>query len=75
MYRQYLSGLLGLPPEDLDMSSISSALENYHHKTAPNVAMFLGHGPVRIHSVGMEDVPLTGKTLEHAKSLMAESFE
>ena len=35
MYRQYLSGLLGLPPEDLDMSSISSALGNYHNKTAP----------------------------------------
>jgi len=75
MYRQYLSGLLGLPPEDLDMSSISSALENYHHKTAPNVATFLGHGPIRINSVGMEDVALTGKALEHAKSLMAASFE
>ena len=75
MYRQYLSGLLGLPPEDLDMSSISSALNNYHHKTAPNVAMFLGHGPIRLGAVGMEDVPLRGEVLRQATRTMEESFE
>ncbi|GIT27946.1 MAG: hypothetical protein CM1200mP41_39900 [Gammaproteobacteria bacterium] len=75
MYRQYLSGLLGLPPKDLDMSSISSALNNYHNKTAPNVAMFLGHGPIRVGAVGMEDVPLRGEVLKHAVRTMEESFE
>ncbi len=75
MYRQYLSGLLGLPPEDLDMSSIGSALNNYHHKTAPNVAMFLGHGPIRLGAVGMEDVPLRGEVLRLAIRTMEESFE
>jgi N-acyl-D-amino-acid deacylase len=75
MYRQYLSGLLGLPPEDLDMSSISSALNNYHHKTAPNVAMFLGHGPIRLGAVGMEDVPLRDEALKVAIRTMEEAFE
>jgi len=75
MYRQYLSGLLGLPPEDLDMSSISSALGNYNNKTAPNVAMFLGHGPIRVGAVGMEDVPLRGGVLKQAIQTMEESFE
>jgi N-acyl-D-amino-acid deacylase len=75
MYRQYLSGLLGLPPEDMDMSSISSALDNYHHNTAPNVAMFLGHGPIRLGAVGMEDVPLRGEVLKQATRMMEESFE
>ena len=75
MYRQYLSGLLGLPPKDLDMSSISSALNNYHNKTAPNVAMFLGHGPIRVGAVGMEDVPLRGEVLQQAVRTMEESFE
>ena len=75
MYRQYLSGLLGLPPEDLDMSSISSALGNYHRKTACNVAMFLGHGPVRLSAVGMQDVPLRDDALKQAVRTMEESFE
>jgi len=75
MYRRYLSGLLGLPPEDLDMSSVSSALGNYHHKTACNVAMFLGHGPVRLSAVGMQDVPLRNDALKQAVRIMEEAFE
>ena len=34
MYRWYLSGILGLPPDDLDMSSIEAARSNYHKKTS-----------------------------------------
>lgn len=75
MYRQYLSGLLGLPPEDLDMSSVNSALGNYHRKTACNVAMFLGHGPLRLGAVGMRDVPLRDDALKQAVRTMEESFE
>ena len=75
MYRQYLSGILGLPPEDIDMSSIESARANYHRKTSCNVAMFAAHGPIRLEAAGMNDVPLTGQLLESAKRLLRESLE
>ncbi len=75
MYRQYLSGLLGLPPKDLDFSSISSARLNYDRKTACNVAMFLGHGPVRLNAVGMQDTPLRDDALKRAVRVMEEAFE
>ncbi len=75
MYRWYLSGILGLPPEDLDMSSIEAARANYHQKTSCNVAMFAGHGPIRLEAAGFEDVPLTGAALDKAKGLLRESLE
>ena len=75
MYRQYLSGILGLPSEDLDMSSMAASKENYHHKTSCNVATFVGHGPIRVSAVGMYDTPLRGESLETAKRLVRESME
>jgi N-acyl-D-amino-acid deacylase len=74
LYRQYLSGILGLPPEDLDMSSIEAARRNYHGKTSCNVAMFLGHGPVRLNVLGMKDAPLRGKDLDRAKGLVKDNL-
>ena len=59
MYRWYMSGILGLPPEHLDMSSIEAARANYDRKTSCNVATFAGHGPIRVEAAGMNDVPLT----------------
>ena len=38
MYRRYLSGLLGLPPADLDMSSVEAFRSHYHRKCAINTA-------------------------------------
>lgn len=75
MYRRYLSGILGLPPEDLDMSSIEAARANYHNKTSCNVATFAGHGPVRLEAVGFEDVPLTGAALDRAKGVLRDALE
>jgi N-acyl-D-amino-acid deacylase len=75
MYRWYLSGILGFAPEDLDMSSIEAARANYHQKTTCNVAIFAGHGPIRLEAAGMQDVPLTGDVLDRAKQLLRESFE
>ncbi|MEE8046041.1 MAG: amidohydrolase family protein [Dehalococcoidia bacterium] len=75
MYSWYLSGILGHPPEGLDMSSIEAARKNYHHKTSCNVATFVGHGPIRLEAAGMNDVPLTGSKLETAKNLLRESLE
>jgi N-acyl-D-amino-acid deacylase len=75
MYSWYLSGILGHPPEGLDMSSIEAARKNYHNKTSCNVATFAGHGPIRLEAAGMKDVPLTGSTLDKAKNLLRESLE
>jgi N-acyl-D-amino-acid deacylase len=75
MYRRYLSGILGLPPEDLDMSTIEASRANYHNKTACNVATFVGHGPVRLEAVGFEDVPLTGAALDRAKGVLRDALE
>ncbi len=74
LYRQYLSGILGLPPEDLDMSSIEAARKNYHRKTSCNVAMFLGHGPVRLNVMGMTDKPMRGKDLDSARALVRDNM-
>ncbi|SVB58722.1 uncharacterized protein METZ01_LOCUS211576, partial [marine metagenome] len=75
MYRWYLSGILGLPPVNIDMSSIEAARKNYHKKTACNVAMFAAHGPIRIESIGMNDKPLKGKPLSKALKLLSQSLE
>jgi N-acyl-D-amino-acid deacylase len=75
MYRWYLSGLLGLPPEDLDMSSIAAFLGNYHRKVAINVVALVPHGAIRISAVGFKDVPLRGQKLEKAKRLVSEGIE
>ncbi len=75
MYRWYLSGILGLPPDDLDMSSMEASKRNYHRKTSCNVAAFVGHGPIRLSAAGMQDVPLRGDALETAKRLLWESME
>ena len=75
MYMHYLSGILGYASEDLDMSTYATAMSNYHNKTSCNVAMFLGHGPLRLEAVGMKDVPLTGDAWKRAERLIRESFE
>lgn len=75
LYKWYLSGILGVPKNDLDMSSIEKAKLNYHNKTSCNVAIFAGHGPIRLEILGMKDEPLVGKELENAKSLLSECFE
>ena len=72
---RYLSGILGKIPEHLDMSSIEAARGNYHKRTSCNVAMFAGHGPIRLEAAGFRDLPLRGDTLTKAKRLLTESLE
>jgi N-acyl-D-amino-acid deacylase len=73
--RKYLSGILGMPPENIDMSSISAFRSNYHKKVSINTAYPVSHGALRIESVGFHDKPLKGKKLDHAKSLLMEGLE
>ena len=73
--RKYLSGILGMPPENLDMSSISSFRSNYHKKVSVNTAYPVSHGALRMESVGFYDKPLEGKELDHAKNLLKDGLE
>ena len=74
MYRQYLSGVYGLPPKDIATRNVDAFLGNYHNRTAINVAYPVPHGALRINSVGFHDRPLTGDALETARAVVAEGM-
>ena len=73
--RQYLSGVYGLPPEDIDTTSVDAFLGSYHEKCAINVAYPVPHGAVRLGTVGFHDRPLRGADLDAAKGLVWEGME
>ena len=70
MYRHYLSGILGFPPEDLDMSSVTAFRENYHHKVAINTAYNIPHCAVRLEAVGFRDIPLIEYVAQKKKPII-----
>ena len=73
--RKYLSGILGLPSAELDMSSVASFKSHYHNKVSINTAYCIAHGAIRLEAVGFEDAPLTGTHLEKAKALIRQGME
>ena len=75
VYRRWLKGLLGEPPEDLDMSSVAAFRANYHRKVAVNTAYLAPNGTVRLEVVGFHDRPLAGEAMDAAKKLLRESLE
>jgi N-acyl-D-amino-acid deacylase len=75
MFRRWLGGLLGDPPEDLDMSSVAAFRRHYHRKVAVNTAYLVPQGTVRLEVVGFRDVPLRGADLERARRLVREGLE
>ena len=75
LYRQWLSGLLGDPPEELDMSSVAAFRGHYHRKVAVNTAYLVPHATVRLEVLGFRDVPLVGEPLTKAKRLVREGLE
>ena len=75
MYRRYLSGILGEPPEDLDMSSVAAFRSHYHKKVSINTAYNIAHGAIRLETVGFEDAPLRGDALETALDLVRQGME
>jgi N-acyl-D-amino-acid deacylase len=75
MYRRYLAGIYGLPPEDLDMSSMAAFRANYHKKCSINTVALVPHAAVRLETVGFRDVPLRGELLDKAKRLVREGME
>ena len=72
---EYLSGLLGSPPQNLDMSSVRHFKSHYHNKVSVNTAYCIAHGAIRLESVGFRDVPLINSDLENAKSLIREGMD
>jgi len=74
-YRHWLGGLLGDPPEDLDMQSVAAFRRHYHKKISINTAYFVPHATVRLQSLGFHDKPLRGEALETAKKLTREGLE
>ncbi len=73
--RQYLSGVYGLPPEEIDTESVDAFLRSYHERCAINVAYPVPHGAVRLQTVGFHDRPLRGGDLEAAKILVWDGME
>ena len=72
--RTYLSGILGLPPAELDMSSIESFRTHYHKKVAINTAYLIPHGAIRLNVLGFRDKPLDKASMAHAKDLIREGI-
>lgn len=75
MYRHWLGGLLGDPPDDLDMSSVTAFRRHYHKKVAINTAYLVPHATVRLEVLGFNDVPLRGEHLEGARRLVREGLD
>ncbi|MCY3543906.1 MAG: D-aminoacylase [Chloroflexi bacterium] len=75
MNRRYLTGILGEPPIDLDMSSVAAFRSHYHKKTAINTAYCIAHGAIRLETVGFYDKPLVGDALDKAKQMIREGME
>ena len=59
-HARYLAGILGDPPLDMDMSSISDLRGHYDRKTGPNDAVLVPHGQDRLNVLGFTDAPLRG---------------
>lgn len=75
IHRHYLGGLLGDPPEDLDMGSVAAFRAHYHEKVAVNTAYLVPQGTVRLEVLGFRDAPLIGAPLKRAKRLIEEGIE
>jgi N-acyl-D-amino-acid deacylase len=73
-FRRWLGGLLGEPPEDLDMRSVAAFRRHYHRKVAVNTAYLVPQGTVRLEVVGFRDAPLRGAELERARRLVQDGL-
>jgi N-acyl-D-amino-acid deacylase len=74
-FRRWLGGLLGDPPDDLDMRTVAAFRSHYHRKVAVNTAYLVPHGTVRLEVLGFRDAPLTGDALAAARRLVREGLE
>ena len=75
LYRHYLAGLLGDPPEDLDSTSVAAFRAAFHRRVAVNTAYLVPHGALRLEALGFRDTPLIGEPLEKAKEALREGLD
>jgi N-acyl-D-amino-acid deacylase len=75
LYRRYLAGLLGDPPEDLDTSSVAAFRAAFHERVAVNVAYLVPHGALRLEALGFRDTALTGGPLAAAKRALRQGLD
>ena len=73
-YRRWLGGLLGHPPEDLDMSTVTAFRSHYDCRVAVNTGYLVPAATVRLEAVGFRDVPLSGESMATARRLVAEGL-
>ena len=73
-YGQYMSGLCGVPPQDLDMATITAFRSHYHRKCGVNTVTLVPHSAIRLDAVGFKDVPLTGRALSRACAVLEEGL-
>jgi len=69
------SGLNGYPPISADWLTVADQLTKYDNKVAINMAIILGNSPVRIWSVGWDDIPATQKQIHNMQSVVREAME
>lgn len=75
LFRRYLAGLLGDPPEDLDTSSVAAFRAAFHRRVAVNVAYLVPHGALRLEALGFRDTPLIGNALAAAKRALRQGLD
>jgi N-acyl-D-amino-acid deacylase len=75
LYRRWLAGLLGEPPEDLDMSTVAAFRTHYDRKVAVNTAYLVPFGTVRLEVLGFRDAPLRDAALDRARHLVQAGLE
>lgn len=68
------SGLNGYPPE-ADWLTAAGQLAKYDGSVAINVAVIVGNSPLRIWSVGWNDVPATAEQIADMQAVLRESME
>ncbi|QJW46725.1 D-aminoacylase [bacterium BFN5] len=74
-YRQYLSGLDGDPPIDWSWQTFGEYLSRLEQAgSATNLAALVGHGPLRLMVIGMEERPATASELAQMSKLAAQAF-
>jgi N-acyl-D-amino-acid deacylase len=74
-WRSYLSGLNGDPDIDWSWRSLGEYLDAIEEaRPATNVASLVGHGNLRLATMGMDDRPPTGSELCEMKALLRDSL-
>jgi N-acyl-D-amino-acid deacylase len=75
-WRRYLSGLNGDPEIEWDWRSFSEYLRRLEEAgPATNVASLVGHGNLRLLSMGMDNRKPTGEELDGMRALLGEALE